>query len=120
MREDVEQMPPDCTIEVAMTVLGGKWKLAILSCLFAGTRRFGDLRRKLPGITARMLTRQLRELESDGLVRRTVHAEVPPRVEYALTDTGRSLEEIARQLEAWGQWYRAHRSASRREGLPTG
>lgn len=106
MREDIEQMPDYCTIEVAMTVLGGKWKLVILNYLFAGPRRFGELRRLLPSITQRMLTRQLRELEADGLIVRTVYREVPPKVEYSLTTIGRSLETIAGQLDQWGRWYR--------------
>ncbi len=107
MREDVESMPDYCTIEVAMTVLGGKWKLVILNYLFAGPHRFGELKRALPSITQRMLTRQLRELETDGLIIRTIYREVPPKVEYSLTDIGRSLQDIATQLDHWGQWYRA-------------
>lgn len=99
-------MPEYCTIEAAMEVVGGKWKLAILKQLFAGTLRFGELTRALPRITPRMLTRQLRELEADGLVRRTVYAQVPPKVEYSLTEIGRSLEEIAGLLEDWGRRYR--------------
>jgi DNA-binding HxlR family transcriptional regulator len=97
--------PDYCTIEVAMEVVGGKWKLAILNHLFAGPRRFGRLRRDMPTITQRMLTRQLRELEADGLVTRTVYPQVPPKVEYSLTETGASLRPIARELEAWGHWY---------------
>lgn len=111
MREDVRRMPRSCAVEVAMTVLGGKWKMLILKKLLPGPRRFGELGRLLPGITQRMLTRQLRELESDGLVRRTVCREVPLKVEYALTDTGRSLEHIMAELDRWGVWYRDLRSA---------
>ncbi|MFD0392489.1 winged helix-turn-helix transcriptional regulator [Streptomyces nogalater] len=85
---------------------GGRWKLAILKQLTAGTLRFGELRRTLPGVTQRMLTRQLRELEEDGLVSRTVYAEVPPRVEYALTEVGHSLDAITEELDKWGHWYR--------------
>ncbi|WP_211362845.1 winged helix-turn-helix transcriptional regulator [Streptomyces phaeoluteigriseus] len=81
-------------------------KLAILKQLVVGTHRFGELRRALPGITQRMLTRQLRELEADGLVTRTVYREVPPRVEYALTDVGHSLDSITEELDKWGRWYR--------------
>ncbi|MFJ9423684.1 winged helix-turn-helix transcriptional regulator [Streptomyces sp. NPDC101249] len=105
MRSSVEEAPEYCAIEFAMEVLGGRWKLAILKQLVSGTHRFGELRRALPGITQRMLTRQLRELEADGLVTRTVHREVPPRVEYALTDVGRSLDAITAQLDTWGRWY---------------
>ncbi|GAB3284428.1 winged helix-turn-helix transcriptional regulator [Parasphingorhabdus pacifica] len=111
MREDVEQMPDYCTIEVAMAVVGGKWKFVILKHLFPGAQRFGELKRALPGITQRMLTRQLRELEADGLILRTVYREVPPKVEYSLTAIGRSLENIADQLDQWGQWYRDTQTA---------
>ena len=91
-----------CSLEL----LGGRWKLAILKQLVSGTHRFGELRRALPGVTQRMLTRQLRELEADGLVERTVYREVPPRVEYALTDVGHTLDSITEQLDTWGRWYR--------------
>jgi DNA-binding HxlR family transcriptional regulator len=108
MRERLENVPEYCLIEAAMEVVGGKWKLAIVNHLFAGALRFGELRRALPGITQRMLTRQLRELEADGILRRTVYPQVPPKVEYALTAIGFSLQPIAGQLESWGQWYRQH------------
>ncbi|MFE7647471.1 winged helix-turn-helix transcriptional regulator [Streptomyces phaeoluteigriseus] len=116
MRSSVEEAPDHCAIEFAMEMLGGRWKLAILKQLVVGTHRFGELRRALPGITQRMLTRQLRELEADGLVTRTVYREVPPRVEYALTDVGHSLESITEELDKWGRWYR---EAVRPEG-PSG
>ncbi|UFR00390.1 helix-turn-helix transcriptional regulator [Streptomyces sp. Go40/10] len=106
MRSKVEDSPDQCAVEFAMEILGGRWKLAILKQLVAGTHRFGELRRALPGVTQRMLTRQLRELEEDGLVSRTVYREVPPRVEYALTDVGHSLDSITAELDKWGHWYR--------------
>ncbi|WP_223267658.1 winged helix-turn-helix transcriptional regulator [Streptosporangium nondiastaticum] len=108
MRDSREQTrtPDYCAIETAMEVLGGRWKLAILKQLLGGTRRFSELQRALPRITQRMLTRQLREMEADGLLTRTVYREVPPRVEYALTEAGRSLDAIADQLDTWGRWYR--------------
>lgn len=96
-------------VEAAMEVVGGKWKLAILRHLFDGTCRFGELNRAMPAITPRMLTRQLRELEADGLVRRVVYPEVPPKVEYSLTYLGESLRPIALRLEEWGHWYRERR-----------
>lgn len=95
-----------CDTEVILEIVGGKWKLLIVKYLLCGTRRFGALQRALPPITQRILTRQLRELEADGLVRRTVFPEVPPRVEYALTDVGRSLEPLVEQMDRWGHWYR--------------
>lgn len=117
MRSSVEEAPEYCAIEFAMEVLGGRWKLAILKQLVSGTHRFGELRRAMPSITQRMLTRQLRELEADGLVTRTVYREVPPRVEYTLTDVGHSLDSLTQQLDKWGRWYR---ETVRREGSPSG
>jgi DNA-binding HxlR family transcriptional regulator len=107
MRDTVRQAAQRCPTELAMEVVGGKWKLVIVEHLDAGTLRFGELQRSLPGITARMLTRQLRELEADGLVHRTVHAEVPPKVEYSLSDRGRTLVPIIGRLRSWGEDYRA-------------
>ncbi len=107
VRERVDEMAAYCDTEVILEVVGGKWKLLIVKYLLRGTHRFGALQRALPPITQRVLTRQLRELEADGLVRRTVYAEVPPRVEYALTDVGRSLGPIVEQMDRWGGWYRA-------------
>ncbi|MET9296700.1 helix-turn-helix domain-containing protein [Streptomyces sp. NPDC003077] len=113
--------PEYCAIETAMEVLGGRWKLAILKQLLTGTHRFGALKRAMPRITQRMLTRQLRELEADGLVTRVVYREVPPRVEYSLTEAGRSLDAIAAQLDAWGKWYRAtHAARTTETGEETG
>lgn len=108
VRERIAEMAAYCSTEVMLEVVGGKWKLLILKHLLRGTHRFGMLQRSLPPITQRTLTRQLRELEDDGLVRRTVYPEVPPRVEYDLTDVGRSLESIICQLDDWGSWYRGH------------
>ncbi|MFD7334442.1 winged helix-turn-helix transcriptional regulator [Streptomyces violascens] len=108
--ERAENTPEYCAVESAMEVLGGRWKLAILKELMAGTRRFSELKRALPRITQRMLTRQLREMETDGLVIRTVYREVPPKVEYSLTEIGRSLDHIAEQLDTWGRWYRTVRA----------
>lgn len=91
-------------------MIGGRWKGVVLFWLLDGKHRFGELRRKVPNCTERMLTVQLRELEEDGLVKRTVYAEVPPRVEYELTAYGRALEPVLRELCAWGLRYK-HRLA---------
>jgi len=93
----------ECPVEAALDVIGGKWKVAILVRLTEGTRRFNELRRLLPNITQRMLTNQLRELESDGMVDRRVYAQVPPKVEYSLTELGRTLEPLLVDLKRWGQ-----------------
>ncbi|MCI2423395.1 helix-turn-helix transcriptional regulator [Saccharopolyspora sp. K220] len=84
-----------------LTMISGKWKLEILWLLNERTHRFGELRREIPQVTQHMLTKQLRELEDDGLVTRKVYAEVPPRVEYALTDKAQSLQPVFESLLAW-------------------
>jgi DNA-binding HxlR family transcriptional regulator len=89
-------------VTVTLRLLGGKWKLLILSHLWFRTCRFNELMRAIPGITQHMLTTQLRELEADGIVTRTIYAEVPPRVEYALTEYAATLEQVLRALAAWG------------------
>ena len=86
-------------------MIGGKWKGVILSHLLDGTKRFNELRREVPNVTQRMLTLQLRELEEDGIVHRKIYQQIPPRVEYSLTEFGRSLELILLLLRDWGQRY---------------
>lgn len=92
-----------CPVTRAVQVIGGKWKLSIVFHLMGGTRRFGELRRLIPGVTQQMLTSQLRELEADGIVHRKVYAEVPPKVEYSLTEVGQELKAVTRHLEKWGE-----------------
>lgn len=93
-----------CSVELALQVIGGKWKPIILWHLRSGeSRRFGELRRSMPNVTQKMLTQQLRELEADGLVLRTVHPQVPPRVEYTLTALGASVLPVLDQLSSWGK-----------------
>jgi DNA-binding HxlR family transcriptional regulator len=94
-----------CPVETTLGVIGGKWKPLILYYLTQGTRRYNALKRMLPHVTPQMLTLQLRELERDGIVERTVYAEVPPKVEYSLTALGRSLEPILLAMLAWGEAY---------------
>ncbi|OKJ15941.1 winged helix-turn-helix transcriptional regulator [Kitasatospora sp. CB01950] len=97
------QGPYICGIDAALDVVSGKWKGLILWELAThGVRRFAELRRALPGVSEKMLTQHLRELEEDGLVNRKVYAEVPPRVEYSPTEQGRTLNEALRPLGAWG------------------
>ena len=96
---------PGCPVEATLELIGGKWKGLVLYHLLHGTMRFNELRRKLPSVTQRMLTRQLRELEAAGLLLRTVYAEVPPRVEYALTAEGKSLRPVILALREWGRDY---------------
>jgi DNA-binding HxlR family transcriptional regulator len=104
MRKKIEQRnsKTDCGVEATLEILGGKWKGVILYHLRDELKRFNQLSRLLPNITQRMLTRQLRELERDGLVNREVYAQVPPKVEYSLTRNGRGLIPIIMQLKDWG------------------
>ena len=94
-----------CPVEVVSSIVGGKWKCAILFKLLDETIRFNALHRRMSGVTRRMLTLQLRELEKAGLVHRQVYHEVPPKVEYSLTPLGRSLETSLMALRAWGEAY---------------
>lgn len=95
-----------CDLTYAVHMVGGRWKLLILCNLESGTLRFGEIRALMPNITERMLTLQLREMENAGLISRTVYAEVPPRVEYALTKIGTELIPIWKQLSTWGAKHR--------------
>src|SRR5437588_5482075 len=101
--KQVEEMV--CPVEVTLSIVGGKWKPIIVWYLLSGTKRFGELRRLVPGATQQMLTMQLRELEQAQVLHRLVYAQVPPKVEYSLTELGRSLEPVICQLAEWGEWY---------------
>ena len=94
--------PKECGVEATLDLIDGKWKGVILYHLLSGRLRFNALGRRLGSVTQRMLTKQLRELEGDGLIIRTVYAEVPPKVEYSLSAKGRSLEPVIVALKAWG------------------
>lgn len=91
-----------CPVEACLEVIDGKWKGVILFHLLEGTKRFNELKRSMPKVTQRMLTRQLRELEADGIIQRKVFGEIPPRVEYSLTELGKTLEPLLRMLQKWG------------------
>lgn len=96
------KIPSNCPAEIALKVINGRWKLLILNQLFLGTKRFGQLQRELSGITQKVLTQQLRELEIDGIVSRTVYPEIPPKVEYSLTALGESLKPLTEVMHDWG------------------
>ena len=94
-----------CPVEAALDVIGGKWKTLILWALGEDTLRFNELQKKLFNVNTKMLTKQLRELEEDGVIKRTVYPQVPPRVEYKITDFGKTLIPILEALSAWGADY---------------
>ena len=96
---------PACPVETTLTLISDKWKVLILRDLMPGTKRFGELKRSIGTVTQKVLTAQLRQMEASGLLTRTVYAEVPPRVEYTLTDLGRSLRPVLDAMEAWGKAY---------------
>lgn len=96
----------DCPAEITLAVIGGRWKTLLLYNLFQGVKRFSELQRALTGITQKMLTQQLREMERDGLVHREVFPEVPPKVEYSLTPLGKTLEPVVRAMCEWGIKYK--------------
>ena len=91
-----------CPAEVTLAIIGGRWKVLILFQLFQGVKRFSELFRSLPGITQKMLTQQLREMERDGIVQRTVYPQVPPKVEYRLSARGETLQPVVRAMCRWG------------------
>ena len=103
-----------CPVDVTLSIVGGKWKPIIVWYLLSGTKRFGQLRRLIPGATQQMLTQQLRELEQAEVLHRQIYAQVPPKVEYSLTDLGRSLEPVICQLAEWGEWYCTQTGRERR------
>ena len=95
--------PTSCSVERALSIVGAKWTLVVLHDLMDGPKRFGELQRMIPSASAKMLSERLRELERHGLITRSVFAEVPPRVVYTLTETGRTLWPIVDALERWGR-----------------
>jgi DNA-binding HxlR family transcriptional regulator len=98
---------PFCPIEQTLQVLDGKWTILLLRDLLIGTRRFGDLRRSLVGISPKTLTDRLRTLEEQGIVARTIYPEIPPRVEYALTEYGQTLRPVLEAMARWGITHKA-------------
>lgn len=92
-----------CPVETTLRVIGGRWKVLVIHHLLDGVKRFNELHRLLGGISPRTLTKQLREMERDGVVHRTAHPEIPPRVEYSLTPLGRSLAPVLQAMDAWGE-----------------
>lgn len=98
---------PACPVETTLMLIGDKWKVLILRDLMPGTKRFGELKKSIGNVSQKVLTAQLRDLEEKGLVSRKVYAEVPPRVEYSLTELGKSLSPILDAMREWGEHYQA-------------
>jgi DNA-binding HxlR family transcriptional regulator len=96
---------PACPVATTINMIGNKWKLLILRDLRSGTKRFGELRKSLDGISQKVLTDNLRALEADGIVDRKIYAEVPPRVEYSFTELGKTLLPIVEAMDKWGRAY---------------
>ncbi len=99
---------PSCPVETTFKLIGDKWKVLIIKELLVGTRRFGDLKKSVKGISQKVLTTNLRALEKDGILVRKVHKEVPPRVEYTLTDVGYSLMPVLNAMASWGTDYKEY------------
>lgn len=98
---------PACPVETTLSLIGNKWKVLILRDLLPGTKRFGELRKSIGNVSQKVLTAQLRDMEEKGLVHRHVYAEVPPKVEYSLTELGMSLKPILDSMRIWGEEYKA-------------
>ena len=100
---------PACPVETTLMLIGDKWKVLILRDLLLGTKRFGELKKSIGNVSQKVLTAQLRDMEANGLVNRKVYAEVPPRVEYSLTETGKSLKPILDAMLNWGEAYKKNK-----------
>ena len=108
MAEQIEKKElPACPVETTLMLIGDKWKVLILRDLLPGNKRFGELKKSIGSVSQKVLTAQLRDMESNGLVTRTVYPEVPPRVEYALTELGQSLKPILDAMWNWGEEYKS-------------
>ncbi len=105
-----------CEVETTLDVIGGRWKVLIIRELIAGVKRFGELQRSVNGITQKMLTQQLREMEEDGIIHREVYAQIPPKVEYSLTFLGESLKPILYAMHEWGEKH-SSQIKKKRDGL---
>ena len=105
--QPAERELPACPVETTLTLIGDKWKVLILRDLLPGTKRFGELKKSIGSVSQKVLTTQLRAMEENGLVHREVYAQVPPKVEYSLTELGRSLKPILDAMRDWGEGYQA-------------
>ena len=101
---------PACPVETTLSLIGDKWKVLILRDLITGTKRFGELKKSIGRVSQKVLTAQLRDMKENGLVNRKVYAEVPPRVEYSLTELGQSLQPVLDAMRNWGENYKSKNS----------
>ncbi len=113
VKTDVNSLPA-CPVETTLMLIGSKWKVLILRDLDSGKMRFGELKKSIGSVSQKVLTAQLREMEADGLVIRTVYAEVPPRVEYELSELGMTLRPVIKSLWSWGEDYKAKLNSDNR------
>lgn len=104
--QNIKKELPACPVETTLTLIGDKWKVLILRDLLPGTKRFGELKKSIGNVSQKVLTAQLRTMEESGLINRTVYAEVPPKVEYSLTELGRSLKPVLDAMQNWGESYK--------------
>ena len=107
MEHQASKKLPPCPVETTLMLISSKWKILIIRDLLGGKKRFGELKKSIGSVSQKVLTANLREMEADGLLTRTVYAEVPPRVEYELSTLGRSLEPVLKSMEHWGADYQA-------------
>ncbi|GAA0437500.1 MAG: winged helix-turn-helix transcriptional regulator [Bacillota bacterium] len=106
----MDKIPEECRVEDALGILVGKWKpIILLYLLQEGTKRFNELRKRMPEITQKMLTKQLRELEEEDIIQRVVYPQVPPKVEYSITEYGKTLEPILEAMHEWGTKHTLHK-----------
>ncbi len=115
MRMSALKELPACPVETTLMLIGDKWKVLVLRDLMPGTKRFGELKKSIGSVSQKVLTAQLRDLEEKGIVHRKVYAEVPPRVEYSLTELGRSLKPILDAMENWGTDYQTKNTKLQKE-----
>lgn len=113
------ELLPDCPVATTVQLIGNKWKLLIIRNLLARPWRFNELHKNLDGISQKVLTDSLRSMETDGIITRTVYPEVPPRVEYALSDLGESMRPILNSMQAWGENYKAMKSKGISDSNPS-
>ena len=106
----MEKLYTTCPVELTVSLIGSKWKVLILHDLLNGVKRYSELTRTIKGISAKVLTAMLRDLEKDGIVARKVYPQVPPKVEYSLTDLGKSLEPILLSMKTWGENYQSNKN----------